>query len=77
LTSYPWNSVTLTWQDRSNYNDGYEIERIDEKGNVVSYDITDPNAVSFTDSDVERFHTYRFRIRGYRNEGGILFYSDQ
>jgi len=73
---YPWSSVIINWNDVSTCNDGYEIERVDEEGNVVSYDITDPNAVSFTDSDVERFHTYKYRIRAYMNEGGNLLYSD-
>jgi hypothetical protein len=73
-TSSPWNSVTLTWQDRSNYNDGYEIERIDENGNVVTFTTGDGNG--YTDNSVEPFHTYRYRMRAYRNEGGNYLYSD-
>ena len=59
----PWTSVTLTWEDRSNHNTGYEIRRIDEAQDTVYYTISDPNATSFTDNTVEPFHTYLYQIR--------------
>ena len=62
-TASPWTSVTLTWQDNSNYNTGYEIRRIDEVQDTVDYTISDPNAASFTDNHVEPFHTYLYQIR--------------
>ncbi len=65
----PWTSITLTWTDRSRYNSGYEIQRIDEEGNVRTITINDSNATSYVDHTVAPFHTYDYKIRAINNDG--------
>ncbi|MCM8804848.1 MAG: fibronectin type III domain-containing protein [Candidatus Omnitrophica bacterium] len=66
-SSYPYNSVNLTWKDNSNYETGYEIWR---KGiNQVWQKIgqTNANTTSYTDNSVSRFSDYFYKVRAVKD----------
>jgi len=64
-----YNRITLNWTDRSRYNSGYEIQRIDEDGNVRTITINDSNATQYVDYTVSPFHTYHYKIRAINSNG--------
>ncbi|GEM_PF-1942406 len=60
------NTVTLNWQDNSNNEDGFAIER--KRGTTGSYSVvttTGPNVTNYQDSGVSSNYTYYYRIRSY------------
>ena len=62
-------SVTLTWTDRSNYEDGYIIERKDPKHDWTLLDTLPSNSESFTDNSVQLYKEYLYRIKAFTNSG--------
>ena len=74
-TTSPWTSVTLTWEDRSQYNTGYEIQRINEDGDTATFSVGD--VTSYEDRSVRPFHTYRYRIRAVDDNGHTSAWVEQ
>ena len=67
-------TITLTWTDRSNYEEGYEIWRKSpEESSWQRVGIVPQNQVSFVDSTVQPDHLYAYRIRAY---SGDSIFSD-
>ncbi len=62
------SQITLTWEDNSNNEDGFKIERMErklfEEIAVTSADIT-----SFTDGGLKRGKTYIYRVRAFNTAG--------
>ncbi|MBN2384248.1 fibronectin type III domain-containing protein [bacterium] len=59
--------ITLTWQDVSNKEEGFSIERKKE-GETTPHTINvEKNTTSYTDSDLAYNTTYHYRIRSYFN----------
>ena len=63
ISTYPWNYVELSWEDNSNYEDGYEIKRRTPGGNWVVLDTTGANETSFIDTMVSLFNEYAYKVR--------------
>ncbi len=56
------DAITLTWTDRSNYEDGYKIQRRTPDSNWTTIATLASNATSFTDNSVDPFFDYQYRI---------------
>jgi hypothetical protein len=74
VTSDTKNSITLSWNDNSEGEDGYKIYRKVGSG----YKLTEtlgPNSTKFTDRNLSSDTVYNYRIRAYKNnpDGGIVY----
>ncbi|MCK4947724.1 MAG: S8 family serine peptidase [Candidatus Aureabacteria bacterium] len=74
VTAISKSQINLTWQDKSDNEDGFKIERRErklfEEIAVISADIT-----SFTDGGLKRGKTYIYRVRAF-NTAGDSSYSN-
>lgn len=61
-------ALRLVWQDKSNNESGFKIERLDGSS-YVSIASLAANVVSYTDSNLAAGRTYCYRVRSY-NGGG-------
>ncbi|MGC9451915.1 MAG: S8 family serine peptidase [Oceanipulchritudo sp.] len=57
------DAVTLSWQDKSNGEDGFAIERAHADGEFVQIAVTAAEATSFADASLEPGTLYRYRVR--------------
>ncbi len=62
-------SITLTWTDRSNYEDGYRIQRREPGGDWHNLATLQQNTTSYTDNSVAPFSDYEYRIWAFRTDG--------
>lgn len=68
--------VTLAWEDNSNNEDGFRIERQKQSaGNYIIIDSAEANAITFIDSTVTDLTTYRYRILAF-NSDTLSVYSN-
>ncbi|MEM2489489.1 MAG: fibronectin type III domain-containing protein, partial [Thermoplasmata archaeon] len=71
-SSYPYNSVILTWNDNSNYEEGYEIWRkgINENWHCIYTYPTQGQGtgqITWTDNSVSQFKDYFYKVRAYKD----------
>ncbi|NQT34682.1 fibronectin type III domain-containing protein [bacterium] len=65
-----WNSVTLNWQDNSDDEDGFKIQRfIANTQNVTNLPDVDANLTQIVDNTVEMNESYTYRIRSFNQHG--------
>ena len=70
-----YDGVNLSWQDNSSDETGFVIKRKNEITDTYSELVTtEPNAVSFTDTNVTNNSTYWYRV-GARNSSGDSLYG--
>ena len=70
-------SITVTWQDNSNNEDGFIIEkRLQADNNFEQLSYLAVNTESYTDSDVIDVETYCYRISSF-NMGGQSYSEEQ
>lgn len=69
------NSVVVTWQDNSNNEDGFEIQRClgTRCSDFARVGITSANAVSFADSGLAAATNYSYRVRAFNSAGTSTF----
>lgn len=65
-TAISYSEIRLLWQDNSNNEDGFEIERriIPTTGYSLLV-IVGPNIISYSDTAVTPLNTYSYRVRAY------------
>ena len=63
----PQNIVDLFWNDNSNNEDGFIIERKSGTGNFVIIDSVDSGITSYTDWNVIDTSLYNYRVRAFQN----------
>ena len=79
------NQILINWNDNSNFEEGYKIER---KTSGESYELlttVNQNITNFTDENVEPHITYYYRVFGfvqnfqsyYSNEDNTFFYQNE
>jgi alpha-tubulin suppressor-like RCC1 family protein len=64
-TAFSYSEIRLSWQDNSNYEDGFEIWRSLDGTNWGTEPITTTNAntASYSDTDISQSTAYYYRIR--------------
>ena len=61
-------AIFLEWDDNSNYEVGYKIERKEENENYILIDSVGQNINTYIDNSIEEFTKYYYRIYGYNQE---------
>lgn len=61
-------AILLEWDDNSNYEVGYKIERKKENEEYVLLDSVDQNINTYIDDSIEEFTKYYYRIYGFNQE---------
>jgi hypothetical protein len=69
-------SISLTWVDNSENEDGFSLERSIDGGAWSEIATPAANAVSYTDSGVNNGHTYDYRIKATSTEKGDSEWSN-
>ncbi len=69
------DQINLTWQDNSDDEDGFSIERSTDGINFSEIDTVGPDVISYSDTTVEGNTTYHYRARAW-NENGYSDYSN-
>jgi murein DD-endopeptidase MepM/ murein hydrolase activator NlpD len=69
IQSVDCNKISLTWQDNSNFEKRYKIERKVEGGNYSQIATVSSNTTSYTDTGLTPGATYYYRIKAYNNAG--------
>ena len=70
------SQINLVWQDNSNNEDGFKIERKIEGGAFELLDTVGRDAATYSDIDLELEAAYCYRVRAY-NSKGDSDYSNQ
>jgi hypothetical protein len=69
------NSITLNWNDNSNNETGFKIERKEGLGNFILYESVGANITSYTDNSVLDTQMFSYRVYAY-NETDSSGYSN-
>jgi hypothetical protein len=77
ITSTAQRALTVAWNDNSNNESGFQLERCTGSTctNFAQITQTSPNVTSFNDTGLARRTTYRYRVRAF-NAGGNSAYSN-
>jgi hypothetical protein len=68
--------VSLSWSDRSNNEDGFQIERKTGTSSWQLLTIVAANTVKLTDNSTVSRTTYSYRVRAF-NAAGVSTYSNE
>jgi C1A family cysteine protease len=75
-TTLAWNRIDLSWQDNSDSETGFKIERKLAGGTYTQLDTVGANVTSYADFSVDDDTTYCYRVRAY-NGGGDSAYTNE
>jgi PKD repeat protein len=75
-TAVSSSRITLTWQDNSDNEQGFKIERRVEGGSYSQIATVEANTQSYSDSGLSSEATYCYRVRAYNSAGDSPF-SDE
>ena len=67
------NSITLNWNDNSNNENGFRIERKVGSENFVLLESVDENIITFTDNSVVDTQMYSYRVYAYNSTASSGF----
>jgi alpha-tubulin suppressor-like RCC1 family protein len=76
-TAVSFTQIDLSWQDNSNNEDGFEIER---STNGITYTLlttTNANVTSYSDTNLIPSITYYYRVRAFNTIGDRSAYSNE
>ena len=68
--------IDLSWQDNSNYENGFKIERRTDSVSYTHIATVTGNTITYSDIGLVSGKTYYYRIRAY-NTNGNSFYSNE
>jgi len=71
-----WSQIKLSWQDNSDNEDGFKIERKTSSSAYSQIGTTGENITSYKDNTVSAGITYYYRVRAYNNRGGNSSFSN-
>ncbi|MGD8869034.1 MAG: fibronectin type III domain-containing protein, partial [Gemmatimonadales bacterium] len=67
--AFDWQRIDLTWQDRSDDEEGFEIQRLGADGVYTTIATPAANATSFSDVGLEPSTIYTYQIRAFNANG--------
>src|SRR5206468_1418904 len=68
------SSIQIAWNDNSNDETGFMLERSEDGGSYSSQAILGPNVTGYTDSYyIYAGHNYSYRVRAYNDSGDSAF----
>jgi YVTN family beta-propeller protein len=70
------SEINLSWTDNSDDENGFTIERTTYGGIYSRIDIVGPDVTSYTDSELDSYRTYYYRVNAY-NDAGYSDYTGQ
>jgi hypothetical protein len=73
LSNVTNNSIRLTWQDNSNNETGFRVERSVAGGGFSQVAEVGQNAAAYTDSGLSEGTLYRYRVRAYNSAGNSSY----
>lgn len=76
VSATAFDSISLTWSDNANNEDGFLIERSLDGNNFSEVASLAADTVSYSDSGLSPKTTYYYRVRAYREDGLYTVYSD-
>ncbi len=68
-TAVSSSRIDLSWQDNSNNEDGFKIERKTSAGSFVQIDQVGPNQTTYSNTGLTASTTYTYRVRAFNSEG--------
>ena len=75
-TAFSYNQINLSWQDNSNNEDGFEIERSVDSINYTLIFRTNVNTASYSDTVSSSIYAYYYRIRAFNTVNDRSVYSN-
>src|SRR3989344_2100862 len=72
-TAYSSSQIGLSWQDNSDNEGGFRIERSPDGSNFTEIAQVTANTVSYSDSGLDANTTYYYRVYAYNNGGASQF----
>lgn len=70
------NILILEWEDNSNNESGFKLERKTDNGEYVDIAVLPANETTHIDTVVPRGHVYSYRVKSYNPYGDSLGYSN-
>jgi hypothetical protein len=67
------SSISLSWKDESSNETGFQIERRTNAQNFKIISTTQPNTISYTDTELLEGTTYEYRIKGLNQSVGSSY----
>jgi hypothetical protein len=74
-TNVTTTSITLKWTDNSTIETGFELERLDSKGNIENSITLGANVTTYNDVDLYSNTQYQYKVRAY-NESEYSDFSN-
>lgn len=65
--------INLSWQDNSNDEDGFIIERSTDGSSYTKIDTVAANVINYTDNNVTLGQMYFYKVKAYNNLGSSLY----
>lgn len=78
ITPSSVSSVKLQWEDASNFEAGFQIERkLITQSLYTQIGVVGPNVTSYTDNTADTLQQYTYRVRAYTAKNNYSAYSSQ
>ncbi|MEM7234339.1 MAG: fibronectin type III domain-containing protein [Planctomycetota bacterium] len=72
-TTLSASEISLTWNDGSNNEQGFQIERRGSRGGFSVIQTTQPNARAHTDTELAAGTSYTYRVRAFNSAGSSSY----
>ncbi len=71
------STIEVSWQDNSNNENAFKIERKNNEGKFDQVGLTSANKISFSDTNLDENSTYSYRVRAFNAINGHSSYSQE
>ena len=74
-TTLSTTSIRLNWNDNSNNEDGFKIERATRKGAFIQIAVVGRDVITYTNSGLKKRTSYSYKVRAYNAAGNSAYSS--